>query len=291
ENVINKINKIKQVVAIPIETGEKGFTICAYYIADEAIAPSVIKNIIVTELPEYMIPNHFIQLDNMPLTVNNKIDKKALPIPVFNNQFEIIQPATQVEKQLHEIWADLLNIDKESFGINSNFFELGGHSLNGTLLLYKIEKKLGRLLPLSILFRYPELSNLAKYINSQSISQAPQKTMKSDKRDFYPLSPFQKGMFILQEQNANSTVYNMPSRFEISGNLDLNKLKTIINKIIERHDILRTSFGFRNNEPIQTVIEDVKIEINVINNEITKYKNVPEAFVKPFNLSLPPLLR
>jgi len=128
-------------------------------------------------LPAYMVPAHFIRLEQLPLMLNGKIDYNALPkICLHNNETardEITLRFTETEKLLNIIWSEFLS--SENIDLNDNFFELGGHSLIAVEVMMRIEKETGKKLPLSTLFEYPTIKKLASLLESEK----KEKTYKS----------------------------------------------------------------------------------------------------------------
>ena len=120
-----------------------------------------------SKLPDYMVPTLWVELDNIPLTSNGKIDRKALP--EFNTEEQIkeqyIAPRTDSEKLLVEIWEDVLKVN--NVGITHDFFDLGGHSLLAVQIVNQIKKKTGKVLPISILFKYSNIELLDAFLNEE----------------------------------------------------------------------------------------------------------------------------
>jgi hypothetical protein len=117
-------------------------------------------------LPEYMIPAHFIPLEQLPLTPNGKVDRRALPAPdITHREVGYVAPRTPTEETLARIWAEVLHLDK--VGIHDNFFELGGHSLLATQVISKIHVASQINLPLRILFEAPYIEMLAIEIDKE----------------------------------------------------------------------------------------------------------------------------
>jgi len=118
-------------------------------------------------LPEYMAPTAYVPLDEMPLTPNGKLDRKALPAPeagsVAARAYE--PPQGEIEAALARIWSDVLRVER--IGRHDNFFELGGHSLLAAQLMAKTNRHFKQTLPLATLFAAPNISSLAKLISSE----------------------------------------------------------------------------------------------------------------------------
>ncbi|MCP4153471.1 MAG: AMP-binding protein, partial [bacterium] len=114
---------------------------------------SIIRQYLSQTLPEYMIPPNIIILEQMPLTPNGKIDKKALPEPGIQTGPLYTAPRDRLEKAIVKIWAGVLAIDEERIGIDGNFFEMGGHSLKATIMMARIHKELEVTITLEEIFK------------------------------------------------------------------------------------------------------------------------------------------
>jgi acyl carrier protein len=115
-----------------------------------------------------MIPAYFVQLENLPLSPNGKLNRKALPYPVRTAEDDYAVPANEIEEKLVGIWAEILKIDDASIGVNTNFFELGGHSLKALELTNIIFKELKIDFPLKEVFKRLTIRSMAAYIESRS---------------------------------------------------------------------------------------------------------------------------
>jgi acyl carrier protein len=137
----------------------------AYVVADQVLSVSELRDYLRQSLPDYMVPAIFVRIDNVPLSPNGKIDRRALPAPDNTNTAEVSDyepPSTSVEEELVEVWANLLKLDR--IGIRQNFFDLGGHSLLATQLASRIEEKFQVQLPLREVFESPTIAGLAAAI-------------------------------------------------------------------------------------------------------------------------------
>ncbi len=138
----------------------------AYYISknNNNIETNLLRNHILDHLPEYMMPSIFVRVDKMPLTHNGKVNKKALAKIKLNNETKRIfeKPQSFVEKEIVEIWEEVLNI--ENISTNDNFFDLGGHSLNVIQLQTKIKEKFNKELTVVDFFKYPTIKLFANFL-------------------------------------------------------------------------------------------------------------------------------
>ena len=141
----------------------------AYMVCHDGPVPSQLelRSFLRTEIPDYMVPSLFVFLETMPLTANNKIDRKALPSPSFNPSSSAVHvaPSDRMNIQMAALWQQVLGIDK--VGVHDNFFDLGGHSLKAAHLFYLIEQVYGRHLPLATLFQAPTIATLTSVLRQK----------------------------------------------------------------------------------------------------------------------------
>ena len=205
------------------------------------------------QLPDYMIPSHFVKLDKIPLNPNGKVDFKSLPETGSEEKGkERVAPRSETEKKLVEIWSEVLDIEKDTIGIDANFFVLGGHSLNATIMASKIHKELNTQVPLAFIFKNPTIGQLAKHINSSEIDR--QINIEPvEEKEYYELSPAQRRLYILQRMDLNSTAYNIPMVTPLKGVMDMKKLEETFQKLLARHESLRTFFIIIEDTPVQKI--------------------------------------
>ncbi|HEY0685970.1 MAG TPA: amino acid adenylation domain-containing protein, partial [Steroidobacter sp.] len=196
-------------------------------------------------LPEYMVPALFVVLEELPLTPNGKIDKKSLPAPDADAaQAEYVAPRTRTEQRLVAIWADLLEVEPEAIGATANFFALGGNSLLSIPLVAEVRKHFDIELDIKRIFDTTTLSALAAAIDaSASKAQRPQVTMVERQGNRVPLSFAQQRMWFLDRLDEGGAHYNMPLALRVSGRFDIAVAEQAFQRIIERHEPLRTVFG------------------------------------------------
>ncbi|MCP4156487.1 MAG: AMP-binding protein, partial [bacterium] len=148
--------------AVQILTSEKGDkTLCAYIVptatgqstANAAPGDWGLKKHLSQTLPDYMIPGNYVYLDNLPLTPNGKLDRKALPRPQSDRTGDYIAPRDHIEETMANIWAEVLEMEKETISIHDNFFQLGGHSLKAVILVSKIHRAFNVKVPLAEIFK------------------------------------------------------------------------------------------------------------------------------------------
>ncbi len=150
------------VVVVREKEGDKHLV--AYYISKEEIEVSELREYLSDKLPDYMLPAHYLYLEQWPLTDNGKLDKKALPDPEIKAGEGFVAPSGELEEQLAELWAETLKLDKEVISVNRSFFELGGHSLNAVNLMNKMHKAFNVDFAVKDVFTNPTIASMARYI-------------------------------------------------------------------------------------------------------------------------------
>ena len=237
-----------------------------------------------------MVPAYIVELEQIPLQVNGKVDRQRLPRPTVPVKGADEGPATPLEHILADIWAEVLPLKRASLGVHRDFFELGGHSLKVMLLGSKIQQRLGIQIPLSEIFKNPTLRGMAGYIEPVGQGRWLQIPC-TEKREYYPLSSAQKRLYILQQVEKENTVYNMPFAALLEGEMDDSALARLFGQLIGRHESFRTSFHILREAPVQRVQRQVEFEIEYFDLAAKGREVIIKDFIRLFDLSKPPLLR
>ena len=219
------------------------------------------KTFLSETLPSYMIPAFFIRLDEIPLTANGKINRRALPQPGKGQADEShVPPFGRIEEKLCEIWGKVLGLEPSAISVEANFFDLGGHSLRATILVTLVRKAFDVDLPLSKVFSIPTIRRIALFIR-EAVIHAHETIEPVEEKEYYPQSSAQKRLFFLDRFEDIGTSYNMSQVFRVEGRLDEEVYEEAFRNLINRHEILRTSFIFINDEPMQKVNPQVDFSI------------------------------
>jgi amino acid adenylation domain-containing protein/non-ribosomal peptide synthase protein (TIGR01720 family) len=254
------------------------------------------------QLPDYMVPGAFVSLPALPLTPNGKLDRRALPAPNFSNNEQTAQfigPRSPEEELLCSIFAEVLK--RERVGVDWNFFEMGGHSLLATQVIGRIRRELAVDLPLRSLFQFPTVADLARQVREgcgSHVPAAPSIEPVDRKRDL-PLSFAQQRLWFLDQLQPGNTAYNLLFGIRLSGSLDIQALRHSLREIVQRHEILRTTFPERDGTAVQRIAERCEVHIEEIDlRELTRQASEEEVrrhrraqAERPFDLQNGPLLR
>ena len=197
-------------------------------------------------------------------------------------------PETETEKRLLKMWQEVLG--KSRIGLNDNFFDLGGHSLNASTLVFRINKEFNSDIKLGEIFKSPTIKEIAKLINlSEKNKYSDIKPL--ERQSYYQLSSAQKRLFILSQLESTGTGYNIPVAMWIEGSPDVKQFDTALNTLINRHEILRTSFEYFNGEPVQKVHDNIDFKVGYFESDEENVQTLVKRLIRPFDLNKAPLLR
>ncbi|MBF6301929.1 amino acid adenylation domain-containing protein, partial [Nocardia amamiensis] len=191
-----------------------------------------------TVLPAYMIPCAIVALPALPLNASGKLDRRALPEPVFETR-ECRDPRTPAEQAVAQVFADLLGIDR--VGAEDDFFALGGNSLLATRVVARLNEATQSQVTVRDLFEASRVSALAaRTMRRTGGTRVP--LVRTARPDRVPLSLAQQRMWLLNRIEPESAAYNMPFALRLTGALDVPALRLAVADVLERHEVLRTRF-------------------------------------------------
>lgn len=236
ENTISKaFENIKQ-VAVTVKQVDKDKALVAYSTLE--VDTKTIKNYLEQHLPSYMVPTYFVAIAQLPLTINGKVNYKELPDITISDidRGEYIAPSTELQKEMVSLWEELIGV--QNIGIRDNFFALGGHSLKATQLLNTVRSDFGYQLKLKDFFANPTIEGVVNVMTKIEQVTIPKVTDQTD----FPLTPSQKRLWVLSQFEGGNAAYNIPIIVKLKGALNIDYLQASFDKIIERHEVLRTAF-------------------------------------------------
>lgn len=219
----------------------------AYIVAkDTSIDRQQLRQHLSQHLPDYMLPHAFVELEQLPLSANGKINKKALPKPQSGDYVstEFVAPQNITQEQLCDIFSQRLGVVK--VGIYDNFFELGGHSLTATKVLTDIQETFGIDLQLRRLFETPRVFDIAECIDDGSYLEdinANTQIEVIDRNQPLPMSFAQQRLWVIEQINPGNAAYNIPTALRFKGVLNQSALTQSLEHIVARHESLRTRFN------------------------------------------------
>ncbi|ETK38222.1 peptide synthase [Pseudomonas fluorescens FH5] len=270
-----------------------------YYTADAELDEQRVKIALAAELPEYMVPALLMRLDAMPLSPSGKLDRRALPEPVWQTR-EHVEPHTPLQLHIAAIWREVLGLPR--IGLRDDFFALGGHSLLATQIISRTRQACDVELPLRTLFEASELGDFAEQVGLiQAAGQRNQQTAiaKVDRSQPVPLSYSQQRMWFLWQMEPDSPAYNVGGMARLRGVLDVGRFEAALQALIMRHETLRTTFPSVDGVACQKVSAQTNVrmdwqDFSALNEPQRQQRLQQLADVEahtPFNLETGPLLR
>ncbi|TQV77357.1 amino acid adenylation domain-containing protein [Aliikangiella marina] len=273
ESHLKKIKGISEAVVMAKQVNSPELQLVAYvtksrvdskHKTTDAEIKSLCRLELKKKLPDFLVPEYFVCLDEFPITANRKIAKKRLPIPNISEliQKDVIQPRSELEKKVYDCWLKILKI--EDLSVDDDFFELGGHSILATRLVSLLQQVLEIDLPLKMLFEYSSVESLTKHIEIQKVCSEATEIVPLSRGDEIPLSFAQQRLWFIDQLNKGSKQYNVSLRHVVEGDLDIPALKGAVSDLIARHSILRTIYREGKDGPIQIIQSEYDIPFSTV---------------------------
>ncbi|WP_128661237.1 non-ribosomal peptide synthetase, partial [Paenibacillus sp. 598K] len=226
---------------------------------------AALRDWLLGRLPAYMAPPHYVHLEQLPLAPSGKVNRQALPEPGALSAATAATPAMELsgaERRIARLWEEALGAS--GLGRDAHFFELGGHSLKALLLSGRLSRELGVEVPMHKLFEHPTLGAFADWLAAQPgaaarldrpiLAPAPLQLV-------YPATSAQQRMVVLNRLNAGDRSYNMPQAYLLRGELDRERLAAALSALVERYEILRTSFHLEGDEVRQRIATSMPLSL------------------------------
>ncbi|WSI99041.1 amino acid adenylation domain-containing protein [Nocardia sp. NBC_01329] len=202
-------------------------------------------------LPVYMVPAALVELEAFPLNTSGKLDRKALPEPVFQAR-EFRAASTPIEEIVAGVFAEVLGVGR--VGVDDDFFALGGNSLIATQVAARLGAALDTQVPVRVLFEASTVAGLAVRVQEQAGSGGRAALMPQPRPERVPLSLAQQRMWFLNRFDQQSAAYNLPFAIRLSGDLDVDALREAVADVVARHEVLRTVYPETDSGPVQVVL-------------------------------------
>ncbi|MEV7672053.1 amino acid adenylation domain-containing protein [Streptomyces sp. NPDC088752] len=240
-------------VVVNTDTGTK--RLVGYYVPEEdAPDPQALRAHLKAALPDYMVPAALVAVDTLPLTVNGKLDVRALPAPDPARAGGTGRtPRTPREETLRDLFAEALGLPAEAVGIDDDFFDLGGHSLLATRLVSRARTALAAELAIRDLFEAPTVAELIERVDRAAGPARPALTA-GERPDELPLSHAQQRLWVVQQIECTSAAYNFPLVLRLRGPLDADAWEAALADVTARHEALRTVFAEHDGRVFQRVL-------------------------------------
>ncbi|HEX8317855.1 non-ribosomal peptide synthase/polyketide synthase [Longimicrobium sp.] len=272
--------------------------LAAYYLADEPVAVDALKSYLANRLPAYMVPAAYVWMEAYPLTPNGKVDRKALPAPegdAFSARgYEA--PVGEAEEAVAAIWAELLGAER--VGRRDHFFERGGHSLLAARVVSRVRQALGVEAVPRDLFERPVLAEFARGLEAAARADAAP-IAPVERSGPLPLSFAQRGLWFLEQLGNLGSTYHIPTGLRLRGELDRGALVRALDRIVARHEALRTTFAAVDGEPVQRIAPVEESAFGLVEHDLHALADAEDELRRlvsdeagaPFDLARGPLVR
>ncbi|MFO0318858.1 MAG: amino acid adenylation domain-containing protein, partial [Neisseriaceae bacterium] len=268
--------------------------IVGYYVADKKLDHEILLEELSNKLPGYMVPSVLVYLDKLPLTINGKLDSKALPNPGFVSADEYVAPRNELEQKVVSIYAEVLGLSGNKIGIEDDFFRLGGNSLHAIRLSSRISLQINNKISAADIFEKRTIRKLLDYIkvSPQEVLQ-PEVThppIFDETITFNASIPETRLWHVEQIASPLRSAYSVPIIFELNDviDIDIDKFKHAISKLVKRHEAFRSRFVINKYNNLLKVI-DKEIEFKYIEAKIDLkrefYKKLQVDICLKFDLS------
>jgi len=280
--------------AVRVVSRGSGTLIAAYYISDSEIPEAELTEFLRSYLPVYMLPGAYVRLERMPVTRSGKIDYLALPEPELAAGGAPARDEAEAET-LAVFRATLRNPELD---VESDYFLSGGDSLTAMETVLALEAKFGVKLAVKDLFVYRTARKVAAALAPEGRADAPAMPAVPARDDSipvaapratYPATPTQVGIYLDSQASPRSLAYNMPGAFRLPEGADRGKLLAALRELVASERLLRASFELSENGLVQRVWENAAFGLEVLPQE--SFERAMLAFVRPFDVTRPPLMR
>jgi amino acid adenylation domain-containing protein len=292
---------VRDAVVIAREDAPTGKHLVAYYTSSGNVGTPVAEELrtrLSERLPEYMVPVAYVHLEKLPLNLNGKLNRKALPAPDVRTcpASEYTPPQSGIEASLAATWAEILHLEK--VGKNDNFFDLGGHSLLVLRLVARLREKLHVKMEVRDLFEHPVLEDLARFLDPAAPFQLPP-IVPVDRTKGTPLSFAQQRLWFLAQIEGVSEAYYIPTGFRLTGKLNREALRSALDCMLSRQEALRAVFILIDGEPVQRFASAADCWFQLVEHDL-RHQSEPRKELDrlsaleahaPFDLEQGPLIR
>jgi SAM-dependent methyltransferase/acyl carrier protein len=237
-----------------------------------------------SKLIEYMVPEYYIPLEKLPLTINGKLDRKALPEPELTKSDSYVAPSNELASLVCNIWSEALGLPEDKVGIYDDFFRLGGNSMLAIKLVSKLNKALSSAISVAAIFKNNTVDKLVHYLehNTEDDVIIDKATVIAVERQ--SLSFAQERLWFIEKYEEGTNAYNIPMVFKLLDNTRVDILESSIRSIVTRHEILRTLIKEgAEGSGYQLVLDDKEYPLEILNVVVTDHMQLDLELKKEVN--------
>ncbi|WP_027388228.1 non-ribosomal peptide synthetase [Chryseobacterium gregarium] len=281
-HVLSYNSTIKTVVT-EVKEHEGDAHLVVYFVSDEQIDKKDLSAYLEKKMPQYMLPDFYVQLEQIPLTNNGKVDRKKLrnvaPSDLIKQEY--VAPRNDAEKQLKEIWEEILGV--ENIGVTDNFFALGGHSLILIRIINKIKITFNKTISIKDFMENPRIDLVAQRISGDANVESFEPIRNVEEAKYYPITAAQYRFWVIQQNYEASATYNVSEAYKLKGDLESSQLEESFRLLVNRYEILRTIFLNINGTVFQQVLPFDKIDFKIESIDLTSSPNKDQELTELLN--------
>ncbi|MGX1805704.1 amino acid adenylation domain-containing protein [Nocardia sp. NPDC055321] len=286
ESVLAEHPQVRRAVAVKHAHATRGDQLVAYLVSDVAeLDVAAVKAGLTGRLAPYMVPSAFVVLDEIPFTVNGKLDYRSLPEPVFESAV-YRRPSTVTEELVAGVFAELLDV--EQVGADDDFFTLGGSSLLAAKAAARLGTVLNTTVGVRVLFEDSTVAGLAARVDA-GLGEAQRPALVAGERpEQLPLSPAQQRMWFINRFDRESIAYNLPIALRLTGALDAAALSSAFGDVLARHETLRTYYPETEAGAVQVIAPVAQTFSGLSTTSLTEAElavRVPEILTTTFDVT------
>lgn len=271
----------RAVVYVRTSSGDP--SLVAFVLSPQRLDIERLKEALKSSLPDYMVPAFIVQIDEIPVTANNKTDYKQLDKLLEKKPVGVDRVYTQVESRMMNIWKEVLNIDH--LEEDDNFFNLGGHSLKAIQLLSRVHREFSVKLNLKDIYKHATPKELATLVPSTQ-QETYEGILPVPLQERYRVSNSQKRMWLSSLRKENRHLFNVPLSYRITGRLDIGLFADAFRHLVQRHESLRTLFRFTDGDIYQYILpfDQVQFDMPLIIPVADPAEIIKDESLTPFDL-------
>ena len=289
ENVLRQEPGVDAAVVVGAHTGDTKGELIAYVVLHAGGEAGDLRSGLAAKLPEFMLPDTIVVLNEIPLTINGKLDRKRLPMPDDKaplNGVEYIAPRDRMEEQLVLIWQEALTAER--IGVRDNFFSQGGDSIKAMTCLVAIKKAFKVEVGVDLLYEYPTIEKCAAMLRDPEYTQRPplseaiaaglreigairrrieeedldKHRLPAQFEDIYPLVPIEEGMIYSSMSDPEEPVYYDQFSYLIEIR-DIGQFRVALKGLVRRHNMLRTKYFMTTfSQPVKVVLPEIELPLS-----------------------------
>lgn len=286
EATLHQVSGMKHVAVVPVKINPDSLEkqLVAYYVADHDICDKALRSILSQQLPKYMVPNFFVPLTHLPINVNGKLDRNALPLP-SSTQDALYMPAmSRLEVELTALFSTLLAVDESKLSMLDSFFDLGGNSITAISLLSHINYKYNIRLKISDLFENATIRKLSLLVQIERDNKDSSENILASDEITAPLSLMQNHLWWVDQLEINKSLYNIVTGCILEGALCLLALQKALQEITNRHACFRTIIATQGNQAFQSV-QPLTSDLNFSYRSLMEFQSAESALQEQLNVS------